>query len=172
MIGELTPRLDDRDQEVIRCNTLIAQYVRENHDLILAKNSKLRTIDGRHYNDEKHITKFSIAILISSLKRGMRAALGIKYTQTGFGDSQFDRNTGRWDREGHGRGRGRGWGRGHNGNFRGGRGGRGRGGHGGSSFHLNNNHGGPNRGFVNFREELEKFKMEIRQIISANALQE
>ena len=40
VIGELTPRMDDRDEEVIKCNQLIKEYTEANDRLFLAKHSR------------------------------------------------------------------------------------------------------------------------------------
>ena len=166
VIGELTPRMDDRDEEVIKCNQLIKEYTEANDRLFLAKQEKLRTQDGRHYHDTKPITKYAVPIFISSLKTALRAARGIEQHQ-----QQQDRAR-PYNSRGHtfGGGRGRGgygddggyWGRG------GGRGGvqrgGGRGGRGGVRG-GGRGRGGLNGGF-DFRDEFEKFKTEVRNIIA------
>ena len=82
IVGELTPRRDDRDDEVKKCNELINQFTDGHERLFLAKQDKLRTQDGRHFYDTKHITKYAVPIYISSLKNSLRAARGIERNET------------------------------------------------------------------------------------------
>ena len=170
IIAELTPRTDNRDEQVKECNILIQQFVNDNEFLFLAKHGNLRTVDDRHYHDAKHITNFAVPIYVSNIKRALKTAYGIYRQNNRFGggrlpaDDQDNRhqdnrhrreqqnNRGRGNRGNRGRSRGRG-----RGTF-GGRGGYNRGG------------GRPNndgRGF-NFQNEFEKFKLEIINIIGAN----
>ena len=77
VIGELTPRKDERDEQVKRCNELIKTLTDEHNYLFLAKQQRLRTSDWRHYRDDKHITKFAAPLFVSSLKNALRDAYGI-----------------------------------------------------------------------------------------------
>ena len=151
VIGELTPRRDQRDEEVRKCNALIKAFTDEHEYLFLAKQHKLRTRDWRHYRDDKHITQFASPLFVSSLKNSLRVAYGIPRR------SHMNNTNPRGGFNGRGRGfvrRGRGNGRG-----RGGFANR-QGGH--------NVHGSMNAapaGF-DFRNEFEKFKQEIRTIVT------
>ena len=78
IISEITPRNDENDPLVIECNQTIKTYVESNEHIFLAKQSGLRTDDGRHFQDEKHITKYAVPIFCASLKRTLRHAYGIR----------------------------------------------------------------------------------------------
>ncbi len=67
VISEITPRSDEKDLEVIECNQMIKTYVESNENVFSAKQSGLRTADGRHFQDEKHITKYAAPIFCASL---------------------------------------------------------------------------------------------------------
>ena len=161
VIGELTPRNDQKDVEVKKCNELIKQYADTNNDhIFLAKQHRLRTPDWKHYYDNKHITPYAVPIFVASLKNALRAACGIQ--QQNRHQQQHDRQQngyrggpnirGGFDNRGRGRGNSRG---------RGGVGGRGgsRGGH-------NGQRGFDRGGRVDFRDEFEKFKLEILNIVT------
>ena len=160
-IGEMTPRKDQFDESVKEYNSLLKQYIDENDYLFLAKQERLRTPDWRHYYDVKHITPYAVPIFVASLKNALRAACGILQQQhdqpqrhnNRRGDRYSNNNNrgGLQNRGGVGRGNGRG---------RGGWGGRGRG-------RGQHGHGGFERGGrFNFRDEFEKFKLEIRNLIT------
>ena len=158
IIGEATPRRDDRDYEVVKYNNIMNDYVNEHEFLFLAKQSKLRTDDGRHYYDEKHITQYAIPIFVASLKRAMRAAYGLN-PQGERNDNRRGANFRGFDGEDRGRGNNqlRGGGRG-----RGGRGGRGRGGF----RHNDIRQGGMPGEAFDYRGEFEKFKTEMRRLMA------
>ena len=158
VIGELTPRNDELDERVKECNELLKQYTDENEYLFLAKQEKLRTLDWRHYYDVKHITQYAVPIFVASLKNALRAACGIRQQDQPqrhiYRRGDHNNNNirgGLQNRGGVGRGNGRG---------RGGWGGRGRG-------RGQHGHGGFDRGGrLDFRDEFEKFKLEIRNLIT------
>ena len=45
ILAELTPRKDERDTEVVSCNTLINEYIEATDNVFGAKLNKLRTTD-------------------------------------------------------------------------------------------------------------------------------
>ena len=154
IVSEIPPRTDDRDEEVKKCNVLINEFVGAWDFLYVVNHAKLRTPDGRNYRDAKHITTYAAPLFVSNLKRPMRTVLGRAKHRFSY-PTYSDRGSGRG--RGGGRGGGRGRGRGHDGRGRGGRGswGRDRG---------NHNQGGGAR--FNIRDEFEKFKMELMDIVN------
>ena len=125
ILAEITPRMDEKDAQVIECNTLINEYIESTDYISVAKHSRLRTPDGKHYHDDKHITKYAVAIFCASLKRALRTAYGIQTNEfssdrrynnyrgrggsfNNRGRQNNNRRGGRFDNRGGGRGRYRG----------------------------------------------------------------
>ncbi len=77
IVSEITPRNDEKDADVRRCNELInALYGNQGH-ITIAPHSNLRDDDWSMYDDAKHITKAAIPRLVSNIKRALRKAYGI-----------------------------------------------------------------------------------------------
>ena len=152
IISEATPRRDDRDDELKKYNDILKEYVDEHDYLFLAKQSKLRTEDGRHYYDDKHFTQYAVAIFVASLKWAMRAAYGLNPKRERNDHRRDGNNRGT---EGSGRGRG-------NDRWRGGGRGRGRGG----GFRPDDRRQGGMAERFDYRGEFEKFKTEMRTLVA------
>ena len=78
ILGELTPRTDERDEEVIICNEMINDFARINKYVYLAKHSNLRDPNNTFIHEVKHVKKMRIARFAANLKRALRAAYDIK----------------------------------------------------------------------------------------------
>ena len=157
VIAEIIPRTDERDEEVKKCNTLIKEFVDQDETLFIGDHSRLRTEDGRHHQDAKHITQYSTALFVANIKRPLRKALGInKWDGYEYRSTHTEGLDGVYGYGGRGRGRGRDRGSGRGYGDRRGRGGHGRLGH-----------GWPDRGGAfNMRNEFEKFKLELLNIVN------
>ena len=77
VIGEITPRLDEKDDDVIMYNTILKEFTEKNERMYLAKQDRLRTADNRHHYDSKHITQYAVPIFVASIKNALRAACGL-----------------------------------------------------------------------------------------------
>ena len=76
-LSEITPRMDDRDQEVKKCNILINQFGEENDYIFIARHSNLRDLHGTMFDDDKHITINAVPRFVSNIKRALEKAYGI-----------------------------------------------------------------------------------------------
>lgn len=73
ILSEITPRRNQKDVDVKRCNEL---RVKKDY-ITLAYHSNLRNDRWSHYDDDKHISKYAVAIFAANLKRALRKAHGI-----------------------------------------------------------------------------------------------
>ena len=69
ILGEITPRADNKDDEVKLGNNLINDWAKKQVDVFLAKHSNLRDPDWTMFKDTKHITCDAIPRFASNLKR-------------------------------------------------------------------------------------------------------
>ena len=76
-LGEITPRAEDKDEEVIKCNDMIREFAATKDYIFVAKHSNLRTDDYRLFSDTKHVKRQSIPIFVSNLKKALRLAHGM-----------------------------------------------------------------------------------------------
>ena len=53
--SEITPRKDNRDDEVIKCNRLLWEYAKSYHDVFIASHENFRDPLWSMYADDKHI---------------------------------------------------------------------------------------------------------------------
>ena len=81
IISEITPRTDDRDNEVIKCNTLINQMSKNKEFIFIARQSNLRDDNGTMFDDAKHITRNAIPKFVANIKRVLEKAYGIERNQ-------------------------------------------------------------------------------------------
>ena len=79
---EVTPRNDERDEEVIRCNQMVNAYVSTQENIYIAHHSNLRDETYSLFRDNKHIKEYKIAKYASNIKRALRAAYGIQPTNS------------------------------------------------------------------------------------------
>ena len=86
IVSEITPRTDAKDEEVKKCNVLINDYVVDNDFIFLANHSNLRSVDGRMFSDEKHITRQAIPIFVTYLKKALWKAYNIQTNYTNRGN--------------------------------------------------------------------------------------
>ena len=72
VVSEITPRLDQYDAEVIKCNSMLANSILIMKNVILIDHSNLR--GGEHHNDNKHIKRESIRYFAGNIKAALRLA--------------------------------------------------------------------------------------------------
>ena len=78
IISEITPRMDERDSEVIIANSLLNEFVKESNDLFITKNGNLRKKKFFVPGDCKHLRIECIARFAANIKYSLRAAYGRK----------------------------------------------------------------------------------------------
>lgn len=76
ILGEITPRADNRDVEVVSCNKLINEFGRSNENVYVAPHGNLHDEENTFLHDDKHIKKNCIARFAANLKRALRKAYG------------------------------------------------------------------------------------------------
>ena len=76
ILNEVTPRNDDRDSHVRKCNEALVALAEQNELIFLAPQGNLR--DESFFRDEKHIKKEKIARYVSNIKTALRMAYGIE----------------------------------------------------------------------------------------------
>ena len=161
ILSELTPRNDEKDKEVLDCNQLLKTFADSAEHIIMAKQSGLRTEDGRHFEDAKHITRFAIPIFCASLKRALRTAYGVE-RRAGYGvrKANYNNNNNNNNNNTRGRGTGRRYGgrSGQYDNYRG----NGRGGY-QTRNQRNNQHNQHNNSYFPHINELENI---IRRVVA------
>ena len=79
VVSEVTPRMDERDGEVITCNRLLNSYASGRENVFVAAHRNLR--DERFFRDAKHIKEDKIAKFAANLKRALQEALGANKQQ-------------------------------------------------------------------------------------------
>ena len=90
IVSELTPRNDDRDDEVIECNKPLVTHAKSKEYMYFAKQSNLRDPEYTFFDDAKHIKKTKVGRYASNLKIALRKAYGI--------EDPRERNTGNYNR--------------------------------------------------------------------------
>ena len=78
VLCELTPRRDQKDNQVIECNRLINEYALSEDNIFVANHSNLRA--GNYLEDNKHVAKRHINVFAVNLKKALCAAYGKVYT--------------------------------------------------------------------------------------------
>ena len=78
ILGELTPRKDEKDDDVMICNRLINEFAGDKPDIFVAYHSNLRDDNGSFLYDNKHIKKNCIARFAANLKIALRKAYNIQ----------------------------------------------------------------------------------------------
>lgn len=77
ILGEATPRNDDRDIEVRKCNEALAHLIKNINESTFVKHDNLRDPEWSCFHDAKHIKKNEIPKFVINLKQGLRSALGV-----------------------------------------------------------------------------------------------
>ena len=77
ILGEITPRKDDKDDDVKTCNRIISEYAGDKPDIFVAYHSNLRDDNGSFLFDNKHIKNNCIARFAANLKIALRKAYNI-----------------------------------------------------------------------------------------------
>ena len=92
ILSEITPRMDAFDERVKECNILINEYVSENENLFVARNSNLR--DQRFLlADGKHLKQSASPRFASNIKWALRRAYGIRnFDKSTQRQNNFSRN--------------------------------------------------------------------------------
>ena len=78
IISHITPRKDDLNKEVLVCNALLDQSVKQSEHVFLVDHSNLQIIRQSILHDTKHIKKVSIRHLAGNIKRTLRSSYGIE----------------------------------------------------------------------------------------------
>ena len=79
VMNELTPRADQRDEDVIKCNKALANITSaSNGKIVLAIQSNLRDNTYSFFRDVKHVKETKIARYASNLKIALRKVYGIE----------------------------------------------------------------------------------------------
>ena len=78
VLSEVTPRNDELDEEVKKCNKLVATSMTNKAGVFFVKQHNLRDSTWSLFYDNKHITKNGIRKFAANLKVGLRNAYGIK----------------------------------------------------------------------------------------------
>ena len=94
ILAEITPRKDDRNREVIKCNVLINELARRSNNIFIAKHENLKDEQNspkfnRFLYDEKHIKKNCIGRFVKNLKIALCKAYGIEHDYQGNRDQEF-----------------------------------------------------------------------------------
>ena len=79
ILSEITPRMDERDNEVIDTNTKLNEYVAQHDDLFLTTNSNMR--DEDFFVDAKHFNQQCIPRFAKNIKIALGKAFGYKGNQ-------------------------------------------------------------------------------------------
>ena len=77
IVSEITPRNDNKDDDVIRCNELINSMCADKDYITIVQHSNLRNDNWSLHEDAKHISKAAIPRLVSNVKRALRKAFGV-----------------------------------------------------------------------------------------------
>ena len=92
ILSEITPRWDDKDIEVKKCNEIIGSRASELNFVYLAKHDNLRNGSGRMYSDVKHIKRDSVPVFVANIKNALRKAYDMP-TPTYRNNQYRNRNT-------------------------------------------------------------------------------
>ena len=98
ILSEITPRMDEFDENVKDCNKLLHEYTKENQNLFLTRNSNLR--DPIFFlEDGKHLKRNASARFASNIKGALRRAYGIRRFDNFSGkQNNFDGQPNNWRR--------------------------------------------------------------------------
>ena len=96
IVNELTPRMDDRDGEVTKCNKALVPIVAQDDLLFLAKQTNLR--DKSFFRDNKHIKSEKIGRYVANIKTELRNAYGMEDPRKTNHSAKFDRVSPRFSR--------------------------------------------------------------------------
>ena len=77
ILNEVTPRNDNRDEHVIKCNTKLQVYTTRHDHIFLSRQSNLRDDSYSFFHDNKHIKQSKIPRYASNMKIALRQAYGI-----------------------------------------------------------------------------------------------
>ena len=77
ILSELTPRADEKDSEVKKCNELMNTMASKYKNIVIAHHFNLRDENYTMYDDIKHIKRTSVPRFASNLKRALRIAHGM-----------------------------------------------------------------------------------------------
>ena len=86
ILCEITPRSDEKDEEVLKCNDFIKGLAISSKNIFIVRHSNLRDEDYTMHVDNKHISKNAIPRFASNIKRTLRFVYGVK---------KYDGNQGR-----------------------------------------------------------------------------
>ena len=89
ILNELTPRMDERDGEVTKCNKALASIAVQDDLVFLAKQGNLR--DNSFFRDNKHIKSEKIGRYVANVKNELRNAYGIKDPRKSNHSANFER---------------------------------------------------------------------------------
>ena len=78
IIGEITPRMDERDSAVVETNGMINEFAGDLDHIYVIKNSNLRDSKFFYQGDAKHIRKHCIGRFAANIKHTLRVAYGRK----------------------------------------------------------------------------------------------
>ena len=80
VLAELTPRKDNKNTEVDKCNTLINQFASAHDNIFIANHATIREKKNDFLVDNKHIARKSIGVFVVNLKKAaLCEAHGIPY---------------------------------------------------------------------------------------------
>ena len=75
-VSEITPRNDNKDNEVIECNKLFNSYASSLGNVFVARHSNLRDDQYTNFYDVKHLKETIIPRFASNIKRALVLAYG------------------------------------------------------------------------------------------------
>ena len=78
IMSEITPRTDDRDDEVMQCNELLHNYAYQHDDIFVTVHKNLRDATWSMFRDNKHIHEFKIPKFAANIIRALKMAYKIK----------------------------------------------------------------------------------------------
>ena len=81
VLNHLTPRKDDLDSEVIKCNYLLDESIRNLKDVFIVNQNSLRDDNYSKLYDNKHIKKSEIRHFVANIKGILRLAHGMEQLQ-------------------------------------------------------------------------------------------
>ena len=79
ILCEVTPRKDERDQQVMECNRLIHEYASKDENIFIADHSNLRENSYAMLKDTKHVSEYKIGMFVVNIKKALCAAYGKPY---------------------------------------------------------------------------------------------
>ena len=79
VLAELTPRKDEKDDEVNKCNNLINEWATGEGNIFVASHATLRENKDQFLYDNKHIVKKRVGVFVVYLKKALCQATGAQY---------------------------------------------------------------------------------------------